>query len=36
MDTTILSDQDLFNNIPDMDRMDIEESSFLKNTSFFA
>ncbi len=37
MDTTILSDQDLLNNLnlPDMDRMDIEESSFLKNNSFF-
>ena len=36
MDTTVLSDQDFLNNIPDLDRMDIEESSFLKNNSFFA
>ena len=31
MDTTMNSDVDL---LPDMERMDIEESSFLKNNSF--
>jgi len=36
MDTTMLSENDYLNIMPDMDRMDIEESSFLKGTSFFA
>ncbi len=36
MDTTVLSEQDYINMLPDMDRMDIEESSFMKGgTSFF-
>lgn len=29
-----MSDMDYLNILPDMDRMDIEESSFLKSTSF--
>ena len=35
MDTTVLSEQDYLNILPDMDRMDIEESSFMKGNSFF-
>ena len=32
MDTTMLSEMDYLNIMPDMDRMDIEESSFLKGS----
>jgi hypothetical protein len=35
MDTTMLSDIDYLNILPDMDKMDIEESSFLKGNSSF-
>ena len=34
MDTTMMSDMDYINILPDMDRMDIEESSFLKGSFF--
>ena len=35
MDTTMLSEIDYLNILPDMDKMDIEESSFLKGNSSF-
>lgn len=35
MDTTVFSDQDILNNLPELDRMDIEESSFMKGNSFY-
>jgi hypothetical protein len=34
MDTTMMSDMEYINDLPDMDRMDIEDSSFLKGSFF--